>query len=68
MSDWRDVMEARADASATLVTALRHADSKPVRESGASVLIAALTFSTSAICAELRALGTTIDYAAGNRG
>lgn len=62
MADWRDVMNARSEADAAqrdadaYAGALEDADRT---DNGLGLMLAA-----RAICLELRALGTTLDYSA----
>lgn len=63
MADWRDVTEAQTDARAAARELVAYMETLPegpvARETYAHAL------ATLAICAELRALGTMLDYAVG---
>lgn len=64
MAEWRDVMEARSLASEAVGRAVASAEGSG--DPGESA--AAVVYGITAICCELRALGTMIDYAVGELG
>jgi hypothetical protein len=61
VADWRDVMEARADADRARREALDRQDAVPQHADTVQALATCLA--GRAICLELRALGTVIDFA-----
>lgn len=62
MSDWRDVMNARNEADAAR-SILDPSGGAVVAGDSGDVAVAVL-LSATAVCAELRALGTAVTYAA----
>ena len=62
MADWRDVMEARADASDALGHARLYGGSIEEGVKAGDPVLGNL-LAAEAVCKELRALGTIVDYA-----
>ena len=67
MSDFRDVMAARSEAASRVGGLETYAGQLEDGERTENVALAVCLVG-SAVCAELRALATTVDYMLGSRG